>query len=93
MPSTTKRTGEPTNPPLGRAERRLLEGMHRRYHHRHFVEPDPLQFLFRYADLRDREVAAVVASALAVTTVLRGFRPEDPLRYDFSITRPGIRRS
>ncbi|MCP3903467.1 MAG: TIGR02757 family protein [Planctomycetes bacterium] len=69
MPSTTKRTGEPTNPPLGRAERRWLEGMHRRYHHRHFVEPDPLQFLFRYADLRDREVAAVVASALAYGNV------------------------
>ena len=36
-----------------------------RYHHRKFVHPDPLEFLYCYQDIRDREVVALLASALA----------------------------
>ena len=46
----------------------LKEGLDRlydRYNHRRFVDPDPLVFLYDYKDLRDREVAGLVASSLA----------------------------
>jgi uncharacterized protein (TIGR02757 family) len=36
-----------------------------RYNHRCFVPPDPLQFVYRYADRRDVEITAFLASALA----------------------------
>ncbi len=42
-----------------------LEQLYRRYNRRRYVSPDPLEVLYRYRRLRDREVAAVVASALA----------------------------
>jgi uncharacterized protein (TIGR02757 family) len=32
------------------------------------------------------------AMALEITEHLRRIRPDDPLRYDFALTRPGIRR-
>jgi uncharacterized protein (TIGR02757 family) len=35
------------------------------YHHRAFVHPDPLEFLYDYPDLQDREIVALVASSLA----------------------------
>jgi len=31
-------------------------------------------------------------TALEITEGFRGFRPDDPLRYDFALTRLGIRR-
>jgi uncharacterized protein (TIGR02757 family) len=31
-------------------------------------------------------------AAMEITAVLRAIRPDDPLRYDFAVTRPGIRR-
>jgi hypothetical protein len=34
---------------------------------------------------------ANMAAALDVTAALRRFDPADPLAYDFSLTRPGIR--
>ncbi len=42
-----------------------LEALYRRYNHRCFVRPDPLQFLYDYPSIRDREVVALVASSLA----------------------------
>lgn len=35
------------------------------YHHRSFVHPDPLEFLYDYPDLQDREIVALIASSLA----------------------------
>lgn len=43
----------------------LLESLYRRYNRREFVHPDPLEFLYRYEDVRDREIAGLVASSLA----------------------------
>jgi uncharacterized protein (TIGR02757 family) len=42
-----------------------LEALYHRYNQREFVQPDPLQFLYHYEGLCDREVAAFVASSLA----------------------------
>ncbi len=44
---------------------RELERLYARYNLREFVHPDPLEFLYRYDDVRDREVAGLVASSLA----------------------------
>jgi len=42
-----------------------LEFLYHRYNQREFVHPDPLQFLYHYEGLGDREIAAFVASSLA----------------------------
>ncbi|NDY41493.1 TIGR02757 family protein [Dissulfurirhabdus thermomarina] len=42
-----------------------MEALYRRRNRRALVHPDPLEFLYRYPDVRDREVAGLVASALA----------------------------
>ena len=42
-----------------------LEGLYRRYDDRRLVSPDPLQYLYRYRRVADREVAGLVASCLA----------------------------
>jgi uncharacterized protein (TIGR02757 family) len=34
---------------------------------------------------------ATLTTAVQVTNALRGFAPDDPLKYDFALTRPGIR--
>jgi len=39
-----------------------------------------------------RRRQANLATALEVTAALRGACPADPIRYDFALTRPGIRR-
>jgi len=51
-----------------------LEELYRRYNRRRYVHPDPLEFLYRYPDLLDREIAALIAASLAygrVTQILR----------------------
>ncbi len=55
------RAGRPP-PPRTRAG---LEALYRAGQRRERVHPDPLWFLYRYPDVRDREVAGLVASALA----------------------------
>ncbi|MDY6954741.1 MAG: DUF2400 family protein, partial [Thermodesulfobacteriota bacterium] len=42
-----------------------LEHLYHRYNRRTFVHPDPLEFLYRYEALCDREIVALVASSLA----------------------------
>ncbi len=42
-----------------------LEELYRQYNRREFVHPDPLEFLYHYEDLCDREIVAFVASSLA----------------------------
>ena len=42
-----------------------LDGIYNRYNRRNFVHPDPLEFLYSYKDIRDREIAGLIASALA----------------------------
>ncbi len=45
--------------------REALDELYCRYNRRTFVHPDPLEFLYDYDDLRDREVVGLVASSLA----------------------------
>ncbi len=48
-----------------RQKRILLEKLYARYNHRVLVPPDPLQFVYRYTERGDMEIAAFLASALA----------------------------
>lgn len=49
--------------------RKLLDDLYRRYNRRRYVHPDPLEFLYDYPDLRDRQIAGLVAATLAVGRV------------------------
>jgi uncharacterized protein (TIGR02757 family) len=70
--------------------RERLEELYALYHRRELVHPDPLEFLYDYRALGDREVVALVASSLAygrvagilksVSTVLERM---DPSPSDF----------
>ena len=42
-----------------------LDRLYRQYNRRKYVSPDPLQFLYDYPDIKDREIAALIASSLA----------------------------
>jgi uncharacterized protein (TIGR02757 family) len=42
-----------------------LEAIYGKYNRREYVHPDPLEFLYRYERLRDREIAGLVSSGLA----------------------------
>lgn len=42
-----------------------LEELYRKYNRRRFVHPDPLEFLYNYEDLYDREIVGLIASSLA----------------------------
>lgn len=46
-----------------------LERLYRDYNRRALVHPDPLEFLYRYDDIRDREIAGLVAASLAYGNV------------------------
>ena len=45
--------------------RTALDDLYARYNRRAFAHPDPVELLYPYDDPRDREIAALVASALA----------------------------
>ena len=45
--------------------RAFLEGLYYVYARRELIYPDPLYYLYKYDDLRDREVVGLVASSLA----------------------------
>lgn len=52
-----------------RAYRENLCTLYRRYHRRELVHPDPLEFLYDYPDLADREIVGLIASSLAYGNV------------------------
>lgn len=45
--------------------RSFLEAFYERFNRKEFVHPDPLEFLYHYPDVGDREVVGIVASSLA----------------------------
>jgi uncharacterized protein (TIGR02757 family) len=67
-----------------------VEALYRTYNRRRYVNPDPLEFLYGYDDIRDREIVALIASSLAygkvaqilksVSTVL-GIMGESPYKF------------
>jgi uncharacterized protein (TIGR02757 family) len=42
-----------------------LNHLYGRYNKRRYVHPDPLEFLYAYPDVKDREIAGLIASSLA----------------------------
>jgi uncharacterized protein (TIGR02757 family) len=48
-----------------KVSKEILEHFYKEYNHRKFVHPDPLEFLYDYPNLADREIVALVASSLA----------------------------
>lgn len=52
--------------PANDSLRDFLEEMYRRFNRSEFISPDPLEAVREYPAIRDREVAALIASSLAV---------------------------
>jgi uncharacterized protein (TIGR02757 family) len=48
---------------------RRLEELYSSYHKREFIAPDPLEFLARYPDQEEREIAGLIVSALSLGRV------------------------
>ena len=42
-----------------------LDSLYNLYNKRMYVHPDPLEFLYLYKDIRDREIVGLIASSLA----------------------------
>jgi len=57
-----------------RSIKRRLEKLYAEYNRLEFVHPDPLEFLHKYEDVRDREIVALVASSLAYGRVAQILR-------------------
>ncbi len=72
--------------------REYLDKVYSRYNRREYIHPDPLEFIFRYSTIEDREIIGLLASGLAygrVSQILRstekvlsilGSSPSDFLR-------------
>jgi len=61
--------------------RGALDAVYGKYNRREFLRPDPLQFLYDYPGVPDRELAALVASSLAYGRVAQIIRSvEDALK-------------
>ncbi|MFC1675649.1 TIGR02757 family protein [Planctomycetota bacterium] len=43
----------------------ILDGLYERYSHKSFIPPDPLQFVYRYAEPCDMEITAFLSASLA----------------------------
>jgi uncharacterized protein (TIGR02757 family) len=43
----------------------VLERLYRKYNHKELIKPDPLQFVYRYSDRMDMEIAGFLAAVLA----------------------------
>ena len=46
-------------------KKEILDGIYTKYTRRDLVHPDPLEFLYSYEDVRDREIVGLLASSLA----------------------------
>jgi uncharacterized protein (TIGR02757 family) len=47
----------------------ILEGLYRKYNHKKFIPPDPLQFVYHYKRKTDMEIAGFLASCFAYGAV------------------------
>jgi len=80
--------------------RNMLERLYAKYNHRALVPPDPLQFVYRFSERHDAEIAAFLAAALAygrVRQIERSltqlFDRMDGAPYDFTMRRNGTGRA
>lgn len=51
--------------PVTRVDKSMLEHLYETFNRRRYVHPDPLEFLYGYPAVRDREIVALVAASLA----------------------------
>ncbi|MGA8181405.1 MAG: TIGR02757 family protein [Desulfobacterales bacterium] len=56
---------------LSKNIKRKLENLYQRYNRDQYVHPDPVEFLYLYDDIKDREVAGLIASSLAYGRVVQ----------------------
>lgn len=70
--------------------RNVLEKLYARFNHRGLIAPDPLQFVYRYSNPRDMEIAALIAATLAYgrvaqieksVTSLLNFMGKSPFKF------------
>ena len=47
----------------------ILEGLYRKYSHKKFIPPDPLQFVYHYKETADMEIAGFIAACFAYGAV------------------------
>lgn len=45
--------------------KKKLDTLYRQYHQRKYVHPDPLEFLYNYEDIAEREIVGLIAASLA----------------------------
>ena len=45
--------------------KKKLDTLYNQYNRRRYVHPDPLEFLYQYKEIRDREIVGIIASSLA----------------------------
>jgi len=57
--------------------RKKLDRLYDQYNRRAYVHPDPLEFLYHYKELRDREIVGLIASALAYGKVAQILKSVD----------------
>lgn len=76
-----------------------LDRLYARYNRREFVHPDPLEFLYKYDKVRDREIVGLIASSLAYGRVKQILRSIDyvlarlgpsPADYLLRVSQDGI---
>ncbi len=60
-----------TRPPHAEQLAPHLEDIFRRFHRKAYIHPDPLEFLYRWKDVKEREIVGLVASSLAYGRVLQ----------------------
>lgn len=65
--SVTRLFAESLVATISKSERfaELLQNLYARYNHRRYIRPDPLEWVYRYEAVADREVAGLVAASLA----------------------------
>lgn len=51
------------------SQRNALDSLYAQLNRRKYVSPDPLQFLYEYEDICDREIVGIIASSLAIGKV------------------------
>ena len=81
--------------------REHLRSLYSALNRREFVHPDPLEFLYRYREIRDREIVGLVASSLAygnVTQILRSIarvleRLPSPYRFLMAASHETLTRT
>ncbi len=64
---------------LKKLQKTAFDPIYREYNRRKFVHPDPLEFLYHYEGIREREIAGLIASSLAYGRVAGILRSVDQI--------------